>query len=361
MAAESQRPKSKIDALMDVAFEWRALQDDPGYSEAQRKEFVAWLHADARHEIAYHEADNFWDQSDVIAEVYEPPLKPESRARRPSGKIFRPFREFNVTKGFSAIAMTACAALLVISIWPTLFSKQPSLQPDVERSYQTAKGEVSDFTLPDGSTLTLGARSAVAIAFSPDRRSVELISGDAFFDVSKNQRRPFEVNAGDLSVEVTGTAFDVRYSGHTTEVNVSEGTVLVTYPLILPPLSNNSPPERADMRVRKELKEGQAIKASLETGITDPRGIDEKTIGAWRDGRLIFDDVPLGDVLADFNRFLDDEVTFSAADLKPFQLSATVAVSDIENLLASLPEAFPIELAKGLDAGWVLTRRKDPR
>jgi transmembrane sensor len=96
----------------------------------------------------------------------------------------------------------------------------------------TARGEIANYTLPDGSTLTLDAASTVRIAFNDKQRIVYLSGGEGFFDVKHNPDRPFIVVAGKKRVVVAGTKFNVDYfpKESNMEVAVVEGLVNVTFP-----------------------------------------------------------------------------------------------------------------------------------
>ena len=80
-----------------------------------------------------------------------------------------------------------------------------------EDEFSTRTAEVREVTLHDESVVTLGALSAIESGFSAKLRGkVELLSGEAFFAVEKDENRPFVVHVGDAEVRVLGTKFDVR-------------------------------------------------------------------------------------------------------------------------------------------------------
>jgi transmembrane sensor len=84
-------------------------------------------------------------------------------------------------------------------------------QPDT-LAFQTSAGERRAFDLPDGSRITLDADSVLNVQMLPDRRSLQLARGEAYFEVAKDAARPFLVRAGGAVVRAVGTAFDVRMS-----------------------------------------------------------------------------------------------------------------------------------------------------
>src|SRR3546814_3411680 len=80
-------------------------------------------------------------------------------------------------------------------------------------------------TLFPYTTLFRSPESAVATHYAADRRTVDLLRGEAFFQVESDRSRPFRVRADAVTVTVTGTAFDVGLTDGTLSVAVSEGIV----------------------------------------------------------------------------------------------------------------------------------------
>ena len=93
--------------------------------------------------------------------------------------------------------------------------------------YATEIGERRSITLADGSTVDLNARSRVRIEFSKKERRVDLLDGQALFQVTKDKNRPFIVSSGDATVRAVGTQFDVYRRTNSTTVTVLEGRVAV--------------------------------------------------------------------------------------------------------------------------------------
>ncbi len=93
--------------------------------------------------------------------------------------------------------------------------------------YSTDIGERRSITLADGSTVDLNARSKLRIEFSSAERRVELLDGQALFQVAKDKQRPFIVHSGDATVRAVGTQFDVYRKDSGTTITVLEGRVAV--------------------------------------------------------------------------------------------------------------------------------------
>ena len=116
----------------------------------------------------------------------------------------------------ASIAIFCIAAALLTSITINRYS-----------TYTTQIGERRSITLADGSTIDLNARSGVRVKLSKAERDVELIDGQALFEVAKDKARPFIVRSGETIVRAVGTQFDVYRKKTGTTVTVVEGRVAV--------------------------------------------------------------------------------------------------------------------------------------
>ena len=94
--------------------------------------------------------------------------------------------------------------------------------------FVTRTGEQMEVTLDDGSHVWLGAKSRLSVAFTGQQRAVRLDSGEAFFSVRKDRRRPFTVHASNGDITAVGTAFNVREVADRVIVTVAEGVVKVS-------------------------------------------------------------------------------------------------------------------------------------
>src|SRR5262249_53251968 len=93
--------------------------------------------------------------------------------------------------------------------------------------YSTDIGEQRTIALKDGSRVELNARSKIKVLYSKERRSIELIEGQALFSVAKDPTRPFVVSSGNARVRAVGTQFDLYRKPVGTVVTVVEGRVAV--------------------------------------------------------------------------------------------------------------------------------------
>lgn len=238
----------------------------------------------------------------------------------------------------AAGALIICAILaFAASDWRVL----PAQKLISAGHFETGTGEHLELLLADGSHVTLGAHSKLAVGFSQRRRQVRLESGEAFFSVEKDPSRPFEVLALDGAITAVGTAFNVQAVKDRVTVTVTEGAVRVA-----------EPTERADIRdgdpIGKELRVAHGQQVSYRPAGRDHSGerarvkrVDAKESARWRDGWLVYRNEPLKYVVADIARYtnLKFTVTDPAAEL---QFSGAVFKDRVAEWIVALPEVSPV-------------------
>lgn len=261
-------------SLSQQAARWQVLLlDDPEDAEL-RTEFENWCATDPRHVEAWVE---ICELHDVMGKL---PRATQYLARRDAAADIKPRRW--------GWAMAACVAMMLV-FGPTL---QRSLQAD----YTTARAELRQITLADGSIVHLGADSAIAIEFTPETRAVRLLEGEAFFEVSHNPARPFEVLSGDVTSRVLGTSFTVRHTGTSTAVLVQSGAVAVKD------------------QTQIALSAGDWLRISADS-VERGEGAPEQA-SAFKQRRMIAQNRPLGDALDELQRHFSGQIVVTSSALK---------------------------------------------
>lgn len=191
--------------LRQQAARWAARHRDADPREAVA--FEAWKSADAAHAEAF---DQVWSASQDPALAEAMRLSEQRRTVRPrrAGPI-------------AALAGGLVAAGLAVFVaWPQL-----QLMTVAPIPLETAPGQHRDVTLADGTHVTLDGATRLEVRLGSRRRQVELVRGEAFFDVAHDARRPFLVKADLGSARVLGTAFDLERADGRLELSVHRGRV----------------------------------------------------------------------------------------------------------------------------------------
>jgi len=251
----------------EAAIEWW-VSSRAGFSREERAEFDAWLAADPANSAAYADIERTYARAKRVR-------RGRSRAGRP--QAVRPEAAAHSGRRAAGAALAAAAGLaLYFAVDPALLS--------LRSDFSTGKGEIKTVTLDDGSDVTLDAGSAIAVRFDANRRRVALLRGEAWFAVAKDASRPFVVEAGGGTVAALGTAFEVdivdgvrvAVGEHSVRVAGAGGSVVVP--------------------------EGRQTTFGAQSPPADPVNAPH-SLAAWRWGSLIFEDRPLGEVLAALGRY----------------------------------------------------------
>lgn len=263
--------------------------------DAVQREFRAWLQADPRHQETFRQIRLMWD-------ALEQPLpRAAAPARRPR--------------------LLGAASLLGLCL---LFLGHDRHWLADERS---GIGEVRQLTLADGSRLTLDSGSAVDVDFSGEERRVRLLAGRVLAQVARDRAgRPFRVVSEEGTAQALGTRYVVDRSGAGTLVSVIESSVAV----------------RAVRGGSVTLGPGQALR--LGPGGTAEPVAAAPAADSWTRHRLIFDNAPLGEVLAQLNRYFPGHLYASGDDLAGLRFTGALPADDVDKALRLLAEVLPLRV-----------------
>lgn len=186
-----------------------------------------------------------------------------------------PVRKFPVYRLVAGIALLAGLAAVLYYLFPV--TKTTRLV-----KYATVSGQVETFTLPDGSTLCLGENSRVSFPAQFTENRVVDLEGLAFFNVIKNNT-PFKVNAGDISVNVTGTQFSVsNYTGSPDiQATLVEGAIHVT---------------NSKGKVLKEMQPNEMLVYRKTDGSYQVSRVNARELVRWKEPILEFSNSPLTEI-----------------------------------------------------------------
>jgi transmembrane sensor len=201
--SEVERP------VAEVAAAW-VLEEEQGLSLARNGLLEAWLAESEDHVVAYHHARFAYEA------VGRQGPELEMMALREAALRARPER-FGLPSALIAASVVAVAVVGMGGWWvidraPAAPGSAPTSMVAADpraASYQTAVGERSTVSLPDGSLMTLNTASLAQVVYDRSERGVRLLAGQAMFTVAQDRAAPFRVYAGDRVITATGTAFEV--------------------------------------------------------------------------------------------------------------------------------------------------------
>lgn len=214
--------------------------------------------------------------------------------------------------------------------------------------YNTIKTPVQGeyfMKLSDGTKVWLNAQTEIQFPekFGKNKREIKLISGEAYFAVTKNKNRPFDVylNNG-AKVEVLGTEFNVMAYQDEDEIQTTlvEGSVKFA--------KNND---------EIILKPGEQSGLHVETGQIQVREVKTDIYTAWKNGKFVFNREPMESVLRKMSRWYGIQVICDDEAVLQRRISGvTDRYEDIDKLINLIEEISPIELE--LEDDHLLVSRK---
>lgn len=188
--------------------------------------------------------------------------------------------------------------------------------------------------LPDGTKVWLNSGSKISYprAFSQNIRRVEL-DGEAFFDVQRDTSKPFIVYAGNVETRVLGTSFNVMaYEKRNVAITVATGKVQVSS-------FDNESLKKSTI----DLIPDQQATFDLTTGNINVNKIDASRFSAWTEGRLIFDEMKLDEVVQNLERWYGVKVFVQSEAIKNCTISIEYANETLVNVLDGFKYIFNID------------------
>ncbi|AKU51774.1 FecR domain-containing protein [Xanthomonas arboricola] len=266
-------------SIDDIAAAWVGREDGDRLTPAERMQRDRWLAEDVRHRGAYaraHAVHLHFDRARALGQGFGAEATRSRRTHR---------------RGRWLAALAACVVAAATGML-ALQQVVPDHGAPGSGHHLTRIGEVLRLPLADGSAVTLNSGSEVVVEFSAARRQVQLLRGEALFDVAKDRQRPFVVMAAGAEVRAVGTSFSVRRrQDDAVKVVVREGTVDV----------------EADQRTP------QRVTANMLAMVSPTRAVQVQPLPArrvqqllvWREGMIAFDGDTLAQAAAEFARYND--------------------------------------------------------
>ncbi|MCD8137978.1 MAG: FecR domain-containing protein [Parabacteroides gordonii] len=266
-----------------------------------------WIKATPENRTYFHDTVSIWKATGVMANADDFDLE---KAIGKFNKETKPVKQIDYYR--RALRMSAAAIIILLCgisslffLWQSERSASEVVDEYKEYVVEVPDGAKSKITFPDSSVVWLNAGSKVKYDsnFAKESRNVKL-SGEGYFEVSKNKELPFVVNTGKLTVKVLGTKFNLKSYEEDSEVKVTlkEGAVKVgdfladAAPVVLQP------------NQRFTLKK-EDLTVSIDS-------VDASHIESWRNGAMVFDKVSLEEITKELKRLYDIPVRIENERLK---------------------------------------------
>lgn len=305
--------------VIERAAEWMAHLESGDADDADMAAFESWRAEHPAHAVAIERMSGLGRGSEAARETLR--------------RLFlRPRRR----GGGAALVI----ALLAGGGW--FLSRLPAAQVYCADE-RTIAGEMRDVPLIDGSRIVLASDSAADLDIGSGRRTVRLLRGEMLAEVARGQAARFRVETPDGTADALGTAFTVRREEGATLVSVIASQVRAC-PVSAAPAQcvTLAPGERA------RIADGAVARLA---------NVVPEDIGAWVEGWLPADDIPLAELLDELNRWRKIPIRFDRQSLSAMRLSGIFPLRDTDSALANLARAQPITVDRR-DPASPIVRRK---
>ena len=314
----------QIDPVADQAGHWvvRLASGDIGAAELDA--FKVWLADAPEHRAAFHRERALWQSLEGSKAAFASALPVPHRRVRKWARTVTPRR-----------SLAAAAAAVIVAL----------LAPDVAVTLRAdalaGTGEVRTITLPDGSTAMLDSGAAIAIRFGSAERRIDLLRGQAWFEVRHLDPRPFRVAALSGVTQDVGTAFEVSRGSDAVTIGVTQGVVRVTTP-------EGRNGVRLSVQQRARYAEGGMVHR-LAPGMAN-------SIAAWRRGLIVIDERPLSDAIAEVARYRAGPTLTFADTSGGAKISGVFRIAAPDEALEALAQMGGLRITS-LPGGIVILRR----
>lgn len=275
-------------------------------SDEEEEQIADWLDISSGNQATFLKERNHYNMALLLAK------EEELVSRKRTIWLSKPLKE---------IAKVAAVVLVMLGIG---FYYQWSTINKLERAMNVVSvpaGQRVNIVLPDGTHICMNAKSKLEYpsSFVGGNRKVKL-SGEAYFNVTHDRKKPFIVETNGYDIEVLGTTFNVEsYSGSNTfSTSLIEGKVKVT--------------DKKDISKHIILEPNQ--QAKLVNNKLEVSKIEDFEVLRWREGLICFKNKPLKELTEQFEKYYEVRIIIENENLLKHELSGKIRISDgIEHAL----------------------------
>lgn len=198
----------------------------------------------------------------------------------------------------------------------------------------TSVGEQRTMSLDDGSRIHLNTATRVRVSYDKESRRIELLSGEALFEVAKDPSRPFVVSADNRTVTALGTTFVVQRSDTRMSVTLMEGKVRVAA----------ATPEGTEAQITV-LTPGERL--TLPTGaasVVDHPALDAVT--AWRRGQVALDGMLLSQAVEEMNRYSQVRLVVERVEARQLPVGGSFRIGDSPSFASAVAATYGLRVER---------------
>ncbi|EEH67656.1 MULTISPECIES: FecR family protein [Acinetobacter] len=316
--------KNHNQQLVEEAAQWivQLSADDEVTRRNAEVQFKQWKKNSQQHQKIANDIERCLGSIQKLSHNHHKKItKSALKAGLGSGKVYK-----NIRTG-TAFAIALCTLGI-----GTLYLSDTSLGY-IAADIRSNSSQWTTQTLQDGSQIILRGKSAVNIDFKSDQRVVELVQGEIFIDVAKDQHRPFIVKTSHGQIQALGTAFSVAYQPEITALKMLHSKVQVRAKP-----SKTTPVNKVNQAI---VEAGQTIGID-QNGLTPISVLNRyNEQQKWNKHQLMVEDLPLNQVLKALDQNYKGKIIFNDSALNKIQVNAVLPLDQTQDALKLLGAVFP--------------------
>ena len=309
--------------IKEQAVYWITCEKE-GLNESQKKELESWLKENQLHQKTYDRMKFIHQMSNSLSKENSQKLSNEVHRNLSKSKL-----SFKVKSYYTS------AAAIVLVLFFSLFKIYDENSLKYEKVYSTNTQSILEQSLPDGSIISLDAKTKLDIKFYKNKREAFLSNGKVMFNVEKNENRPFLITSNNIQIEVVGTKFEVINSNNKTTINVKEGKVR-TYFL-------NDLDRKVNTRL---LTKAETITYTNQGEVNKYLKLNPNKIALWQNNLINFNQISLKEALEEFSKYYDYNFDFSHKKIENYIITGEFATNQIDIFLNTITKIYPLNIDK---------------
>ena len=339
-------PNARAQDIEAAAAAWFERREWSDWDATAQKALEAWLSESTAHRVAYVRLEAAWERAERLkalgagAQLGRVPAR-DSFGFSPQDSAIQPIDVAPIARAGAhasspssrlkwAIGVASLAAVLTLGVWYQSVARW--------QTYGTSLGAIAPVALADGSHITLDSNTRIHVALDLGHRRVRLDQGAALFEVAKDPTRPLIVEVANTRVTAVGTEFSVRRDSDEITVLVKEGRVRI-----------EGDRRHFGGQATELAAGGQASTRGSEIAIERVSLSEVDRALSWRQGYLEFQETPLPQVVAEFNRYRVQRIEIDDPRLNAIRIGGRFRCTDADAFLNLLQQGFPVVVTRDED------------
>ena len=256
--------------------------------------------------------------------------------------------------GVRVLALAASLMVVVLGGWWSLRDYKKTDNKELVSEISTRHGSRTTVTLPDGSVVFLNVSSKLTYDYGKEDSRQVVLEGEAFFDVFKDEQRPFIIHTKKMDITVLGTTFNVRAyeEDKTVETSLIQGKVEVTIKGEVPEKVILSPNQKIVL-FNEETQQPKIVSVPVPANPDrEVYRLEEVTMNphdslvaetAWKENCLVFNNERFADIALKMERWYDVQIIFEDTQVEDYRFTGTFINETVAQTLEALRFTSPFQ------------------